>query len=133
MPPRALAPKRRARHLGLAEFEPVVQVHRHEVWRAGHRILDRLDFGLQHAGDQKTPLSALEIPFELEIREDRVRLVLDRRTVDREAGRRLLLLAAHDLEKRLDLRFGGGLVDDAPPRALAFVDRARPAVGARHP
>src|SRR6266436_7717282 len=99
----APAPKARAGHLGLPELEAVVRADGDEVWRAGDGILDRLDRGRQKVPYHKSAPSALEIEFKLDLREQRLQLVLDSRGVDREAGRRLLLLSAEDREQGVDL------------------------------
>jgi hypothetical protein len=126
----ALAPYIGARHLGLAKLEAVAKLDRATMRFPRHRITDGLDDTLQNALHVESPGGFVEIPLELDVGEDRLGLVRDGGGVDGKARGRLLLLSAQYREQRVDLLFGGALVDDAPPRAVAVVHRFGPVIGA---
>src|SRR6059036_2897201 len=117
-----------ARHLGLAELEPVREPDLCEVRCSCHRVSDWLQLHFHYPRHAEAASARLEIDAELDWSDDQVKLADDGRAVDVEDGVRLLLPSRHDLEKGVPLRRCRAGVDEALSHAAAFVNRSGPAV-----
>src|SRR5215469_14528411 len=116
-----------AADFGNGEFEPVGEVDARRIWLVGHGIHDRLTARFDDSGHHKSGLAAGDIDVEVDLGEDRFVNLLEGRTKylkDRCA--RLGVLAAHDSENGLALRWSGALIDDRLDLAMSFVNGTRP-------
>ncbi|SUS07780.1 hypothetical protein DF3PB_50050 [uncultured Defluviicoccus sp.] len=114
----------RCRDLALDVLEALRHHDLDPVWCSGHRVLDGLDIGFEHAGDAETGRPGILVERERHRSEDRIVHLGDDQAEDMKQRAFRRILPRHDLEEGLALPGAGPLVDDGLHLAIPFVQRS---------
>ena len=121
-------PGRAAACFGDAELNAFGRLDTRAVLGSSHWVPDRLADRLDDAGHPNMTAPRFDIDGDLDRQKQRLQLVrAHRREYPPYGGHIIGLAAGEDFQQGIALVFIGALVDNHLHRAVAFVDRARPA------